>query len=567
MNRLADSLKFHPWRERSGVSNNREGRNTQLTRIVFKSYEDLDLKKAESGLSGMQISWSLQEKSQLPEVMRIVLKETWLTWRWVETNVWILGSLLAMALVDGAPQIYSDNIDCNISPVGYARHPSIGLQPEVQKVLARSMGADTLGTLMSLFWFCLGLGVSTGIWWKTYQKVEEKVEEGLRSREIVVPEPAPTTPATPTIPTIPTIPTTPTTPTTPITPVTPTSSLKTRTAIIGMPKEYTLKEIQDMTENFKKELGRGGQGTVFLATLPEEPRRQAAVKSLKKADTLLVANPENRSQEVIEKEFWSELNTIWRLNHKSLVALLGYCIEGDELFLVYELMVKGSLDEHLHGNGDRDEEGVSIYLDWKARMRCAVEVARGLEYLHSQANPTLVHRDIKPANILFDDDMQAKIADFGLSKPLPPGHDVTATTRVRGTHGYVDPLYLINGQARDKCDVYSFGVVLLELITGRRAIQQRMPLLIWCKEFLNADVPVMKRVLLPKMVDSRIPSTDYSYEQLVEVVKIAKACVEESQDMRPSMRDVVVGLHNADCKDYSSSDVSLEVILTASCFL
>jgi len=328
-----------------------------------------------------------------------------------------------------------------------------------------------------------------------------------------------------------------------------------RTSTVGAVREYTLQEILVMTENFKRELGKGGQGVVYFAnSLPEDPPRALAVKRLQKGTNVLqLHNLENRSQEVVEKEFWAELNAISRLHHRNLVALLGFCIEEDDLFLVYEYMANGSLDQHLHGGND------DSHLGWKARMRCAAEVAQGLEYLHSHANPSLVHRDIKAGNILFDEDMQAKIADFGLSKPLHPDHQVTVSTRVRGTHGYVDPVYLINGVPCDKNDVYSYGVVLLELITGRRAIQQRVSLVTWCKDFLDIEEPVMRH-LLPRMVDARISPSDVVYEQLYDVVKVAQMCLEDRQEKRPSMKDVVVWLHNANCKEYSgSSESSLDV--------
>lgn len=120
------------------------------------------------------------------------------------------------------------------------------------------------------------------------------------------------------------------------------------------------------------------------------------------------------------------------------LQILGYCVEEDELFLVYEFMGNGSLSQHLHPKASEDGvDGSSVVMDWKARMRCAVEVAQGLEYLHNHASPSLVHRDIKSGNILFDDEMNAKIADFGLSKAVVEDHEVTLSTRVWGTHGYV----------------------------------------------------------------------------------------------------------------------------------
>jgi serine/threonine protein kinase len=324
----------------------------------------------------------------------------------------------------------------------------------------------------------------------------------------------------------------------------------------GRVQQYSLKEIESMTNNFEKELGRGGQGIVYAATIPGETPIAAAVKKLQKNVALLVRNTQIPAQQSLEKEFWVELKTISRLHHGNLVSLLGYCVEGQQLFLIYELMSKGSLDKHLH-KWDSGLPGAK-FLDWRARMRVAIDVAQGLEYLHRHAHPTLVHRDIKSSNILFDDDMQAKIADFGLSKALIADKDSTISNRVCGTPGYVDPCYLITGRAVDKNDVYSYGVLLLELITGRRALQRKVTLANWCKEFFTND-PSLMAVLLPKMVDSGIQQSEYSLEQLQSVVKIARGCLDDNQERRSSMKEVVIALHKANYKDFSSSESSFEV--------
>lgn len=281
--------------------------------------------------------------------------------------------------------------------------------PEARVIAGRygAMGMDALGTVFSLC-FMFIVGVSTGFLWKGFHK--------LARASAAVPLPEPSSPASPSE-------------------GEPLRSRKiVRVSSVGSLRQYRLKEIVDMTDRFKLQLGRGGQGVVYFALLPEG-RGKAAVKRLQKKAANLPVAAENHSQEIIEKAFWAELKTISRLHHRNLVALLGYCVEDDDLFLVYEFMGKGSLSQHLHPKTPDDAEG--MVLDWKARMRCAVEVAQALEYLHSHANPSLVHRDIKSGNILFDDDMNAKIADFGLSKAVALDHEATVTTRVRGTHGYV----------------------------------------------------------------------------------------------------------------------------------
>jgi serine/threonine protein kinase len=490
-------------------------------------------------LRGMQRTVILRSDLKLSPVMRALIGEAWRTWRWTEANAWLLASLMAMAHANGEAGFYSTdgNIDSS----------KLAGDLEVKNLnLAHRSGAmgveSAFGSLFSLF-FIFIVGVTTGLWWKASQKMEAAMAVST-SKEIVVAEPA-------------------TPPSSTSTTITGNSPRLYRTSTVGAVKEYTLKEILATTDNFRHELGRGGQGVVYSAnSLPDEPiERKLAVKKLQNASNVLLQNIDNRSQEVIEKEFWAELHTISKLHHRNLVALLGFCIEEDDLFLVYEYMAKGSLEQLLH---PKKLEGAAT-MDWKARMKCAAEVAQGLEYLHSHAEPSLVHRDVKSGNILFDEEMQAKIADFGLSKPLPSGHQPTVSTRVRGTHGYVDPVYLINGVPCDKNDVYSYGVVLLELITGRRAIQQGVSLVTWCKDFAQGET--VMRHLVTKMVDIRINRSEYSEDQLYDVVKVAHMCVDDKQENRPSMKDVVVWLHNANCKEYSTSESSsLEVRNACSAF-
>jgi hypothetical protein len=318
-------------------------------------------------------------------------------------------------------------------------------------------------------------------------------------------------------------------------------SLVYSTPTKGAVKEYTLKEI-----------GRGEQGVVYFATALFERfvYRVLAVKKLPKARNVLLQNIDNwsginRSQMVVEKEFWRELHAISEFHHRNLVALLGFCVDSeDDLYLVYEYMASGSLEQLLHPS-NRDE---AMTMGWKDRIKCAAEVAQGLAYLHSHAR---VHRNVKSGNILFDEDMQAKIANVGLSKPLAPsGHQTSVSTSVCGTHGYIDPVLLINGVPCVENDVYSYGVVLLELITGRCAIQDgAIDLMAWCKDFLDIlelEDERVSRLLLPHMVDRRISASDYTSEQLYAVVKVAQMCVEARQEDRPTMKEVVALLHKVE---------------------
>lgn len=185
------------------------------------------------------------------------------------------------------------------------------------------------------------------------------------------------------------------------------------------------------------------------------------------------------------------------LHHPNLVNLLGYCADGDQRLLVYEYMPLGSLEDHLHGiyyisvtyffpfdayiirtfRGHWFHKLVSAdmspgrrRLDWNTRMKIAAGAAKGLEYLHDKASPPVIYRDLKCSNILLNEGYHPKLSDFGLAKLGPVGDNTHVSTRVMGTYGYCAPEYAMTGQLTLKSDVYSFGVVLLEIITGRKAI-------------------------------------------------------------------------------------------------
>lgn len=115
-------------------------------------------------------------------------------------------------------------------------------------------------------------------------------------------------------------------------------------------------------------------------------------------------------------------------------------------------------------------------LDWFTRIRIAFGAAKGLEYLHDKANPPVIYRDLKSSNILLDEDFNPKLSDVGLAKLGPLGDSTNLSSRVMGTYGYSAPEYTKSCHLTSKSDVYSFGVVLLELITGRRAIDTTRPI-------------------------------------------------------------------------------------------
>ncbi|TKW26263.1 hypothetical protein SEVIR_3G176600v4 [Setaria viridis] len=284
-------------------------------------------------------------------------------------------------------------------------------------------------------------------------------------------------------------------------------------------RRFTYKELEVITNNFQRVLGRGGFGKVYDGFL--EDGTQVAVK----------LRSDSSNQGV--KEFLAEAQTLTRIHHKNLVSMIGYCKDGEYMALVYEYMSEGTLQEHISGNGHNGG-----FLSWAQRLRIALESAQGLEYLHRGCNPPLIHRDVKGANILLNSKLEAKIADFGLTKAFSRenGTQVSTNTLV-GTQGYVDPEYHATGKPTTKSDVYSFGVVLLELVTGRPAIfrdPEPTSIILWARQRLA-------RGNIEGVVDPRMRG-DHDVNTLWKAADIALKCTAQSSAQRPTMTDVVAQL-------------------------
>lgn len=196
------------------------------------------------------------------------------------------------------------------------------------------------------------------------------------------------------------------------------------------------------------------------------------------------------------KEFLVEVLMLSLLHHPNLVNLIGYCADGEQRLLVHEYMPFGSLEDHLFGTcyistllplyiyinsciflimlKQYNNSGEKKTLDWITRMKIASGAAQGLEYLHEKANPPVIYRDLKSSNILLDEEFNPKLTDFGLAK-LAGNKMEQAPSRVMGTYGYSAPEYERTGELTLKSDIYSFGVILLELISGRKAIDTSRP--------------------------------------------------------------------------------------------
>ncbi|KAI4344906.1 hypothetical protein L6164_012088 [Bauhinia variegata] len=285
----------------------------------------------------------------------------------------------------------------------------------------------------------------------------------------------------------------------------------------------SIQVLRQVTDNFSEEniLGRGGFGVVYKGELHDGT--QIAVKRMESVAM--------RSKGM--NEFQAEIAVLSKVRHRHLVALLGYCINGNERLLVYEYMPQGTLTQHLF---DWRENGCAP-LTWKQRVVIALDVGRGVEYLHSLAQQSFIHRDLKPSNILLGDDMRAKVADFGLVKNAPDGK-YSVETRLAGTFGYLAPEYAATGRVTTKVDVYAFGVVLMELITGRRALDDSMPdershLVSWFRRVL------INKENIPKAIDQTLNPDEETMESIYKVAELAGHCTAREPYQRPDMGHAV----------------------------
>ncbi|KAG8385718.1 hypothetical protein BUALT_Bualt03G0074300 [Buddleja alternifolia] len=294
--------------------------------------------------------------------------------------------------------------------------------------------------------------------------------------------------------------------------------------VIGAPSDvFTFRELATVTENFSPELlvGEGGFGRVYKGFL-KKTNQDVAVKQL------------DRNGVQGNKEFLVEVLTLSLCHHPNLINLIGYCADGHQRILVYEYMHNGSLDRHIHELPPSKKS-----LDWYKRMQIAKGAAQGLEYLHNTASPPIIYRDFKTSNILLDERFNPKLSGFGFARfGLMDGSD-HAYTRVMATSGYCAPESQ-TGQLTAKSDIYSFGVVLLEIISGRRAVDNTKPLeeenlVAWAK-------PLFKdRRKFTEMADPLLEGK-YPMKGLYQALAVAAMCLQDEPSTRPLIGDIVNAL-------------------------
>ncbi|XP_021660430.2 probable LRR receptor-like serine/threonine-protein kinase At1g05700 isoform X2 [Hevea brasiliensis] len=283
-------------------------------------------------------------------------------------------------------------------------------------------------------------------------------------------------------------------------------------------RQFTYAEIVRMTNNFSTVIGKGGFGTVYHGYLSDDT--QVAVKML---------SPTSGHGST---QFPTEAHLLMRVHHRNLASFIGYCNEIGNIGIVYEYMACGNLEHYL------SDKTVEV-LGWKERLQIALDAAQGLEYLHHGCKPPIIHRDVKSANILLNDNLQAKIADFGCSKIFPSEIRSHLSTGVVGTVGYLDPEYYYSAsRLTEKSDVYSFGIVLLELITGQPAViknhDQNIHIVHWVS-------PYIERGDIRNAVDRRLQG-NFDTNSVWKFLEIAMSCVPSISIQRPTMNHIVAEL-------------------------
>ncbi|KAM7488684.1 hypothetical protein LguiB_026168 [Lonicera macranthoides] len=284
-------------------------------------------------------------------------------------------------------------------------------------------------------------------------------------------------------------------------------------------------------------LGRGGFGNVYKGMI-DNGACTVAIKRL---------NPLSKQG---APEFWTEITMLSNFRHSHLVSLIGYCDHYNEMILVYDYMVRGTLADHLYkinkNNSDYNNIGNSLPLSWVQRLNICIGAARGLDYLHTGTAilQRIIHRDVKSSNILLDENWAAKISDFGLSRIGPADQEVTqvSTMHIKGTPGYVDPNYFLTRKITRKSDVYAFGVVLLEVLCERRALDRSLDedqwsLAGWGQQCIKEGAST--QIIGPNLRGEITPNS------LMEFVQIVDQCLHYRPKKRPTMSGVVARLELA----------------------
>ncbi|KAI4382074.1 hypothetical protein MLD38_008081 [Melastoma candidum] len=315
-------------------------------------------------------------------------------------------------------------------------------------------------------------------------------------------------------------------------------------------RSFDYAELAAATGNFSPDnlIGKGGHALVYKGCLKDG--QSVAVKKLKRKD----GEDGHGDQHDRAGAFLSELGIIVHVDHPNAVRLIGFSTDNG-LFFVLEMCPRGSLASLLHGSSSSER-----VLEWKVRFKVAVRVAMGMQYLHHNCRRRIIHRDIKPSNILLAEDYEPQISDFGLAKWLPEKWIHHVIFPVEGTIGYLAPEYFMHGIANEKTDVFAFGVVLLELITGRRAVDSlRESLVMWAQ-------PLLKEGNIKGLADPRL-GEEYDPREMRRAVLTASMCTHHISTSRPDMNQVVELLTSLDdrTEEWKHESVSKTAFILSAC--
>lgn len=283
-------------------------------------------------------------------------------------------------------------------------------------------------------------------------------------------------------------------------------------------RKLTFADLLEATNGFHDDslIGSGGFGDVYKAQL-----KDGSVVAIKKLIRITGQG---------DREFMAEMETIGKVKHRNLVPLLGFCKVGEERLLVYEYMKYGSLEDVLH---NRRKTGIK--LNWAARRTIAIGAARGLAFLHN-CIPHIIHRDMKSSNVLLDENLEARVSDFGMARMMNVTDTHLSVSTLAGTPGYVPPEYYQSFRCSTKGDVYSYGVVLLELLTGKQPTDSAD----FGDNNLVGWVKMHAKMRISDVFDAELLKEDKSLEiELLHHLKVACACLDDRPFRRPTMIQVM----------------------------
>ncbi|KAL7212053.1 hypothetical protein ACSBR2_014837 [Camellia fascicularis] len=288
--------------------------------------------------------------------------------------------------------------------------------------------------------------------------------------------------------------------------------------------QYNFDTISVATDNFSdaNKLGQGGFGVVYKGRLPNG--QKIAVKRL------------SRDSEQGELEFKNEIMLVAKLQHRNLVRLFGFCLEGTERLLIYEYVTNSSLDHFIFDAINR------AYLDWDRRYNIIGGIARGLLYLHEDSRLRIIHRNLKASNVLLDAEMNPKISDFGMARLFVLDETQGNTSRIVGTYGYMAPEYVRHGQFSVKSDVFSFGVLILEIVSGQKNNCFHNGENV--EDLLCYAWKSWREGIASNIIDPTLRDGSGSLREMIRCIHIGLLCVQENVAARPTMAVVVLMLNS-----------------------